>query len=245
MSQEMFGRAVAGCTVRAGSKRRSGWRSMAPPAHMTTIPNRPETANRRKEAAQRLEVSSPADTRPAKCRSRTEYCEELRAADQQMAASDGHSDRPPLDSQHVTPERQAHPRRGSLGRRAPAQDRQARENGIPAASDNKKVIGHVLDVTRAPATRPSSRPTADQVSMAILFRSVFSSSSCPTAESGPHGPTPAASGSSGTRGSEVNKAEAIEHTRRSGSLADRVRPGTWTECDPWPTAANGRNWSTC
>ena len=72
---------------------------------------------------------------PAEMRSRAEYYEELRAADRQMAASDGRSDRPPLDSLHVTPER---------------------------------------------ITTPT------------------------------------------------------------GSA-----PRTWPECDPWPAAANGRNWSTC
>ena len=38
---------------------------------------------------------------PAEMRSRAEYYEELRATDMQMAASDGRSDRPPLDSLHV------------------------------------------------------------------------------------------------------------------------------------------------
>ena len=47
-SQEIFDCAVVGRTVRARSKRRSGWQSMAPPVPMTTIPNRPETANRTK-----------------------------------------------------------------------------------------------------------------------------------------------------------------------------------------------------
>src|ERR1700730_5472580 len=45
---------------------------------------------------------------PAEIRSRAEYYEELRATDKQMAAADGHSDRPPLDSLHVTPERAKH-----------------------------------------------------------------------------------------------------------------------------------------
>ena len=45
---------------------------------------------------------------PAEMRSRAEYYEELRATDKQMAASDCRSDRPPLDSLHVTPERAGH-----------------------------------------------------------------------------------------------------------------------------------------
>ena len=40
------------------------------------------------------DVSRPADTQPAEVRNRAEYYEELRATDKQMAAADGHSDRP-------------------------------------------------------------------------------------------------------------------------------------------------------
>ena len=101
------------------------------------------------------EVSSPADTQPAEVRSRAEYCEELRAADKQMAASDGHSDRPPLDSQHVTPERTKHILDGDRwGGGHRHRTGRPGKTEFPAAWDDEKVIGHVLDVARAPDNPP-------------------------------------------------------------------------------------------
>ena len=56
-------------------------------------------------------VHGQGKRQPAEVRSRAEYYEELRATDKQMAASDGRSDRPPLNSLHVTPERITTPNR--------------------------------------------------------------------------------------------------------------------------------------
>ena len=61
---------------------------------------------------------------PAEVRSRAEYYEKLRATDKQMAASDGHSDRPPPDSLHNLPKRR-------VGRRTRCSPRFRRPPGGP------------------------------------------------------------------------------------------------------------------
>ena len=92
---------------------------------------------------------------PAEMRSRAEYYEELRAADMQMAASDGRSDRPPLDSLHVTPERAGHildgDRWGGGHRHGTGKPWKTE---FPASWDDEKIIGHVLSVARAPDDPP-------------------------------------------------------------------------------------------
>ncbi len=147
MSKEIFGCAVAGCTVKAGSKRRSGWRSTAPPAPMTTTPNRPRTANRTKLTGR--VGNSPR--KYAAVRNTTRNC---------AAPISRWPRRRPLRpspaglTARYAGTRQAHTRRGSLGRRAPARDGQARENGIP------RRLGRREDHRTRPGRGPRSRRPA-------------------------------------------------------------------------------------
>jgi Bacterial EndoU nuclease len=92
---------------------------------------------------------------PAEVRSRTEYYEELHATDKQMAAADGPSDRPPLDSLHVTPERAKHILDGDRwgGGHRHGTGRPGKTE-FPADWDDEKIIGHVLGVARAPDDPP-------------------------------------------------------------------------------------------
>ena len=100
------------------------------------------------------DVSRPADTQPAEIRSRAEYYEELCAADNQMAA-DGHSDRPPLDSLHVAPERAKHILDGDRwgGGHRHGTGRPGKTE-FPSDWDDEKIIGHVMGVARAPDDAP-------------------------------------------------------------------------------------------
>jgi hypothetical protein len=100
------------------------------------------------------DVSRPADTQPAEVHSRAEYYEELRATDNQMAAV-GHSDRPPLDSLHVAPERAKHILDGDRwgGGHRHGTGRPGKTE-FPADWDDEKIIGHVLGVVRAPDDPP-------------------------------------------------------------------------------------------
>ncbi len=92
---------------------------------------------------------------PAEVRSRAEYYEELRATDKQMAASDGRSDRPPLDSLHVPPERAKHILDGDRwgGGHRHGTGRPGKTE-FPADWDDEKILGHVLRVARAPDDPP-------------------------------------------------------------------------------------------
>ena len=148
MSRQIFGCAVAGCTVRAGSKRRSGWRSTALPARYDDDPEQAGDSEPEK-------VHGHGKQQPAEVRSRAEYYEELRATDKQMAASDGRSDRPPLDSLHVTPERAGHILDGDRwgGGHRHGTGRPGKTE-FPASWDDEKIIGHVLGVARAPDDPP-------------------------------------------------------------------------------------------
>ena len=100
------------------------------------------------------DVSRPAIP-PAEVRTRAEYYEELRAADMQMDASDGRSDRPALDSLHVTPERAKHILDGDRwgGGHRHGTGRPGKTE-FPADWDDEKIIGHVLGVARAPDDPP-------------------------------------------------------------------------------------------
>ncbi len=100
------------------------------------------------------DVSRPVDAQPAEVRSRAEYYEELRAANNQMAA-DGHSDRPPLDSLHVAPDRAKHILDGDRwgGGHRHGTGRPGKTE-FPAGWDDEKIIGHVLGVARAPDDSP-------------------------------------------------------------------------------------------
>ena len=101
------------------------------------------------------DVGSPMNAQPAEVRSRAEYYEELRATDKQMAAADGHSDRPPLDSVHVAPERAKHILDGDRwgGGHRHGTGRPGKTE-FPSGWDDEKIIGHVLDVARAPDDPP-------------------------------------------------------------------------------------------
>ena len=148
MSQQTFGGAVAGCTVRAGSKRRSGWRSMAPPAPMTTIPNRPETANPRK-------ITGTVANSPRKCaagRNTTKNCAPpiCRWPRPMVALT-------VLRWTRCTLRRNA-PGTSSTGIAGAAgtgtgQASPGKRNS-PPSWDDEKIIGHVLSVARAPDDPP-------------------------------------------------------------------------------------------
>jgi hypothetical protein len=101
------------------------------------------------------DASSPADTPPAEVRSHAEYYEELRATDKQMAAADGHFERPPPDSVHVAPERAKHILDGDRwgGGHRHGTGRPGKTE-FPASWDDEKIIGHVLDVARTPDDPP-------------------------------------------------------------------------------------------
>ncbi len=105
-------------------------------------------------AHDRKDPDRPADTQPAEVRSHAEYYEELRAADNRMPA-DGRSDRPPLDSLHVTPERAGHILDGNRwgGGHRHGTGRPGKTE-FPSGWDDEKIIGHVLDVARAPDDLP-------------------------------------------------------------------------------------------
>ena len=72
----------------------------------------------------------------------------------QMAAS-GHPDRPSLDSLHVPPERAGHILDGDRwgGGHRHGTGRPGKTE-FPAGWDDEKIIGHVLDVARAPDDAP-------------------------------------------------------------------------------------------
>ena len=147
------------------------------------------------------DVTSPVNTQPAEIRSRTEYYEELRPTDKQMAAADGYSNRSALDSLHVAPERAKHILDGDRwgGGHRHGTGRPGKTE-FPSGWDDEKILGHVLAVAQLQTTRPYSRPTADGGCMATVTRSVLPSSSSPMAGSGQPGPTPTAQVWSRTRG---------------------------------------------
>ena len=101
------------------------------------------------------DVTSPVNTQPAEIRSRTEYYEELRPTDKQMAAADGYSNRSALDSLHVAPERAKHildgDRWGGGHRHGTGKPGKTE---FPSGWDDEKIIGHVLAVARAPDDPP-------------------------------------------------------------------------------------------
>jgi hypothetical protein len=103
----------------------------------------------------RQDDSSPADTQPAEVRSRAEYYEELHATDKQIASAGGRSDRPPLDSLHLAPERAKHILDGDRwgGGHRHGTGRPGKTE-FPADWDDEKIIGHVLGVARAPEDPP-------------------------------------------------------------------------------------------
>jgi hypothetical protein len=72
MSQEIFGYAVAGYTVRAGSKRRSRWRSMASGAYDDDPEQAGDSKPEKEHGHARQDVGSLSDTQPAEVRSRAE-----------------------------------------------------------------------------------------------------------------------------------------------------------------------------
>jgi hypothetical protein len=91
----------------------------------------------------------------AGCGVRVEYYEELRATDKQTAAADGHSDRPPLDSVHVAPERAKHILEGDRwgGGHRHGTGRPGKTE-FPSGWDDEKIIGHILGVACVPDDPP-------------------------------------------------------------------------------------------
>ena len=126
------------------------------------------------EHGRRADAGNPADAQPAEVRTRAEYDEALRAMDQRMAvkaeiassttaarsawdvdeAAD-HPDRPPLDSMRVTPERARHILAGdSWGGGHRHGTGRPTKTEFPSGWDDDKIVGHVLDVARAPDDPP-------------------------------------------------------------------------------------------
>jgi Bacterial EndoU nuclease len=124
----------------------------------------------------RPDASHPADRQPAEVRSRAEYYEALRAIDIRVAAAGGvesaastartrsawdseavgdHPDPPPLDSLRVAPERAGHildgDRWGGGHRHGTGRPEKTE---FPCGWDDDKIIGHILDVARAPDDPP-------------------------------------------------------------------------------------------
>ena len=85
-------------------------------------------------------------------RNTTRKCAPL---DKQMVTSDGHPDRPPPDSLHVAPERARHILDGDRwgGGHRHGTGRPGKTE-FPSGWDDEKIIGHVLDVARAPDDPP-------------------------------------------------------------------------------------------
>ena len=128
------------------------------------------------EHGRRADVGNPADAQPAEVRTRAEYDEALRAMDQRMAAAvkaeiassttaarsawdvdeaADHPDRPPLDSMRVTPERARHILAGdSWGGGHRHGTGRPTKTEFPSGWDDDKIVGHVLDVARAPDDPP-------------------------------------------------------------------------------------------
>ena len=161
MSQQTFGGAVAGCTVRAGKQKEIRVAIDGPSGAYDDDPEQAGDSKPEKDHGQ-------GKQQPAEMRSRAEYYEELRATDKQMAASDGRSDRPPLDSLHVPPERAKHildgDRWGGGHRHGTGRPEKTE---FPSGWDDEKIIGHVLNVARAPG-RHAGVPGQPQMAGAWL-----------------------------------------------------------------------------
>jgi hypothetical protein len=124
----------------------------------------------------RNDADRPAGTQLAEVRGRAEYYEASRAADQRMAAAGraeltsgttrtrsasdvevvgDHPERPSPDSLHVAPERARHILDGDRwgGGHRHGTGRPGKTE-FPSGWDDEKIIGHVLDVARAPDDPP-------------------------------------------------------------------------------------------
>jgi hypothetical protein len=116
-----------------GGKRRSGWQSTAPPAGMTTIPNRAEIPNRRKGAG--TVGKTPTARRILGSR---KYA---------VARNTTRHRAPPERARHILDgDRWGGGHRHGTGRPGKTE--------FPSGWDNQKIIGHVRDVARAPDDPP-------------------------------------------------------------------------------------------
>ena len=132
-------------------------------------PDRPERSER-PERPERSEGQVPGGDvhakrpEPPETRSREEYYEVLRAASEGEAADDGRSgwdsvdaeDRPKAEDIHVTPERTTHILDGEPGGGGGHRHGVGKpgKTEFPASWDDKKIMGHVLDVVRRPDSGP-------------------------------------------------------------------------------------------
>jgi hypothetical protein len=101
------------------------------------------------------DVGSPMNAQPTEVRSRAEYYEEQRTTDKPTATADTYSDRPPLDSVHVAPERAKHildgDRWGGGHRHGTGRPEKTE---FPSSWDDEKTIGNILGVARSPDDPP-------------------------------------------------------------------------------------------